>query len=126
MNNNAKFRRWPLNNFNTPKTVGSRTASILTGFRQTPPQFGPVDNNAAARQEFRRLNPIKPEGKWVAVISSSDVIASKKRAAIGKGTYYSPDNKFSTKSENSNDVIYAFHRMRSSGSAAPAKKGALR
>ena len=126
MNNNAMFRKWPLNNFNSARTVGTHNAGILSGVRPTPPSFGSTNNAVESRQEFRRLNPVKPEGKWVAVMSSSDVIASKKRAAIGKSAYYSPNNMFSTKRSNVNEVNHVIQKMRSSGSVAPAKKGALR
>jgi len=120
------FRKWPLNNFNSARTVGNHNAGILSGVRPTPPSFDSTNNNVESRQEFRRLNPIKPESKWTVVMSSSDVIASKKRAAIGRSTYYSPDNTFSTKRANVNEVNHVLQRVRSSGSVAPAKKGALR
>lgn len=125
MNDNAVFRRWPLNNFNSVRTVGNHNAGILSGPRPTPPLFDSANNNVEARQEFRRLNPVKSESKWTVVMSASDVIASKKRAAIGKSTYYSPDNTFSTKRANFNDVNHVLQRVRSSGSVAPAKKGAI-
>ncbi len=118
------FRRQPLNYHNHPATVGPRNVGILFGIRQTPPQYG-VDNNIASRREFWRTSPVVPAGKWKQVASSSDVIASKKRAAIGKGTFYSPNGAFSTKRSNTNDVSHTIRRMRSSGSVAPAKKGAI-
>lgn len=113
MNNNAMFRRWPLNNFNFARTVGPHNTGILYGINQTPPSFGSTNNAAETRKEFRRLNPIKPDSKWTAVMSSSDVVASKKRSAIGKSTYYSPDNAFSTKRTNINEVNHVMRKIRS-------------
>jgi hypothetical protein len=114
------FRRQPLNYNNHPTTVGPYNRGILFGVRQTPPQYG-GDNNVAARREFWRTNPTVPNGKWDYISSSSDVTAAKKRAAIGKGSFYSPDGAFSTKRSNANDVRYSIRKMRSSGSVAPAK-----
>ena len=114
------FRRQPLNYHNHPTTVGPHNVGVLFGIRQTPPQYG-VNNNVAPRREFWRTNPTVPIGKWKQVSSSSDVIAAKKRAAIGKSSFYSPDGAFSTKRSNTNDVRYSVRRMRSSGSVAPAK-----
>ena len=125
MNDNAVFRRWPLNYHNTATTVGPHNVGVLHGVRPTPPQYG-GENNIAARREFWRVNQVKPTPeKWIPVASSSDVIAAKKRLAIGKGTFYSPDGAFSTKRANTNDVKQTLTRVRSSGSVAPAKKGAV-
>ncbi len=115
------FRRQPLNYNNHPRTVGPHNSGILFGIRQTPPQYSSVDNNIASRHEFWKTNPTVPIGKWKQVSSSSDVIAAKKRAAIGKGSFYSPDGAFSTKRSNTNDVRHSVRRLRSSGSVAPAK-----
>lgn len=115
------FRRWPLNNFNSARQVGNHNAGILSGVTPTPPLFDSTNNSVEARQEFRRLNPLKPESKWIVVMSSSDVIASKKRAAIGKSVYYSSDNTFSSKRANVNEVNHVMRNVRST-----AKKGALR
>lgn len=103
------FRRWPLNNF--AKTVGPHNNGILYGINKTPPSFGSTNNTVEAIPEFRRLNPIKPDSKWTAIISSSDVVASKKRATIGKSTYYSPDNEIFTK--RTNTVDYVMGKIRS-------------
>jgi len=120
MDYNTMFRRQPLNYNNHPTTVGPHNVGILFGIRQTPPQYG-GDNNVASRREFWRTSPTVPVGKWKQVSSSSDVIAAKKSAAIGKDSFYSPDGAFSTKRSNTNDVRYSVRRMRSSGSVAPAK-----
>ena len=122
MDRNAVFRRQPLNYNNHPATVGPHNVGILMGVRQTPPQYG-GENNVSARREFWRTSPIVPAGKWKQVGSSSDVIAAKKRAAVGKGSFYSPNNEFSTKRANVNDVRQKIQRVRSSGSVAPAKVG---
>lgn len=118
MNNNSTFIRWPLNHI-SPKTVGPSNVGILTGVRPTPPQYG-GDNNVNARREFWRVGPAAESNvKWTPPVSSSDVIAAKKRAAVGKGTYYSPNNKYSTKGYNTNDARQHLRRMRSSGYVAP-------
>ena len=124
MDYNSVFRRQPLNYNNHPTTVGPHNSGVLFGIRPTPPQYG-VDNNIAPRHEFWRTSPTVPVGKWKQVGSSSDVIAAKKRAAIGKSAFYSTDGAFSTKRSNTNDVRHIVRRMRSSGSVAPAKKGAI-
>lgn len=113
MDSNTMFRRQPLNYNNHARTVGPHNVGILFGMRPTPPQYG-VDNNIASLREFRRVPPTFPAGKWRQVGASSDVIASRKRMAIGKGTFYSPDGAFSTKRQNGNDVRRIIRRMRSS------------
>jgi len=118
------FRRQPLNYNNYPHSVGARSNGVLVGIRQTPSQYG-GENNVPSRREFIRAYATKPDAKWTPVKASSDVIAAKKRAAIGKGTFYSTDTQFSTKRFNANDIHHTIRRMRSSGSAAPAKKGAV-
>ena len=113
MDSNSTFRRQPLNYNNHPRIVGSHNAGILFGVRSTPPQYG-INNNIASLHEFRRAPSTFPSGKWRQVGSSSDVTASRKRTAIGKGTYYSPNNAFSTKRQNVNDVRHILRKMRSS------------
>ena len=124
MDANSMFRRQPLNYNNSPRSFGARSNGVLFGIRQTPAQYG-GENNISSRREFFRAYTTKPDAKWTPVKASSDVIAAKKRAAIGKGTFYSTDNQFSTKRFNTNDIHHTIRRMRSSGSAAPAKKGAI-
>ena len=113
MDANAMFRRQPLNYHNHPRTVGPHNTGILFGMRPTPPQYG-ADNNVVSLHEFRRTSATFPAGKWRQVGSSSDVIASRKRSAIGRGTLYSPDGAFTTKRQSLNDVRHTIRRMRSS------------
>jgi hypothetical protein len=117
MNNNSTFIRWPLNHISA-RTVGPQNVGILTGVRPTPPQYG-GDNNVNARHEFLRVGQAQPNVKWTPPGSSSDVIAAKKRAAVGKGTYYSSTNEYSTKRHSANDARQHLRRMRSSGYVAP-------
>jgi hypothetical protein len=111
--NSSMFRRQPLNYNNHPRTVGPHNVGILFGVRPTPPQYG-GNNDVASLHEFRRAPSTFSAGKWRQVGSSSDVIASKKRAAIGRGTLYSTDGAFSTKRQSINDVRQSIRRMRSS------------
>lgn len=113
MDSNSTFRRQPLNYNQHPRTVGPTNTGILFGVRPTPPQFG-INNNIASLHEFRRATVTPTPGKWRQVGSSSDVVASKKRAAIGRGTLYSPNEAFSTKRQNTNDVRHVIRKMRSS------------
>ena len=113
MDSNSTFRRQPLNYNHHPRTVGPNHTGILFGMRPTPPQFG-INNDIVSLHEFRRAPATFPDGKWRQVGSSSDVIASKKRAAIGRGTYYSPNSAFSTKRQNVNDIRHVVRKMRSS------------
>ena len=113
MDSNSTFRRQPLNYNHHPRTVGPNNNGILFGVRPTPPQFG-INNDIVSLHEFRRVPSTSVPGKWRQVGASSDVIASKKRAAIGRGTYFSPNNAFSTKRQNVNDVRHTIRRMRSS------------
>jgi hypothetical protein len=113
MNSNATFRRQPLNYNNHPRTVGPTNRGTLIGVRPTPPQFG-INNNVVSLHEFRRAPATFLRGKWKQPGSSSDVIASKKRNAIGTGAYYSSNGIFSTKRQNVNDVQHVLKKLRSS------------
>ena len=84
MNNNK--RKWPIN---TVPQVRQRSVGILYAAKQTPTPF---DNNQIAKKEFHRLNQIKPDGKWNVVLSGNDVVSSRKKSEIGKGTYTSHTN----------------------------------
>lgn len=83
MNNNK--RKWPIN---TVPQVRQHSVGILYAAKQTPISFG----NSAISKEFHRLNPIKPNGKWNAILSGNDVVSSRKRSEIRKGTYTPPTN----------------------------------
>jgi hypothetical protein len=78
MNTNEMFRKWPLNNLNNVKLVENYDLGILSVMNPPSPSS---KNNVEA-------NPIKSDDKWNAILSSSDVIASKKRVAIGTKIYY--------------------------------------
>ena len=113
MDSNSTFRRQPLNYNHHPRTVGPNNKGILFGVRPTPPQFG-ITNDIVSLHEFRRAPATFPDNKWRQVGSSSDVIASKKRAAIGRSTYYSSNSAFSTKRQSVNDIRHIVRKMRSS------------
>lgn len=81
MNTNKKVRRWPLTNSIQPRSVAPKGAGILYEVSQVTPS---TNKNVEAISEHRRLNPIRQEGKWTAIMSSADVVASRKRKAIEK------------------------------------------
>lgn len=136
IDNNAIFRRQPLNFNQTPFAMSFHRHGVLTGTRPTPPQFAPMqtqpnmEDKVNARHEFFRSTPLKKDepgmlNKYIPVASSSDIISKKKRNAIGKSSFYSKTGEYSTKNFNANDSKMARRGARSSGSVAPKKKGAI-
>jgi hypothetical protein len=136
IDNNAIFRRYPLNYNQTPFAMSFHRYGVLSGTRPTPPQFAPLqtqpnmEDKVNARHEFFRASPSQKDtvgmlNKYIPVASSSDIISKKKRNAIGRSSYYSNTGDFSTKNFNVNDSKTARRMARSSGSVAPKKKGAI-
>lgn len=129
IDNNAVFRRQPLNYNNAPFAMVYHSYGILSGVRPTPPQFidtqPNMEDKVNIRQEYWRANPnIVYKNKFIGPKDSSTITNMRKRQAIGKSSYYSTSGEFSTKNYNTNDTRTAIRMARSSGSVAPKKKGA--
>lgn len=131
--NNAVFRRQPLNYNQYPGVMNYHHNGILRGLRPTPPQFASfqtqpnMEDKVNARREFWRV-PVKEnvgKTKFIAPSDSSTLTSARKRNAIGRSSYYSSNGMFSTKNYNVNDTHHAIQKIRSSGSVAPKKKGAV-
>ena len=130
IDNNAVFRRQPLNYHNTPFVMHYHRYGILHGVRPTPPQFAPLqtqpnmEDKVNTRREYFRANPdnIVYKNKYIGVKDSSTVTDLRKRQSVGKSSYYSSTNDFTTKNYNANDTRSALRTARSSGSVAPMKK----
>lgn len=138
IDNNAIFRRQPLNYNQTPFAMSFHKYGVLSGIRPTPPQFAPMqtqpnmEDKVNARREFWRATPSSNNAnttarltKYIPVASSSTITSERKRNAIGRSSYYSRSGDFSTKNYNANDTRTAIRMARSSGSVAPKKKGAV-
>jgi len=136
IDNNAIFRRQPLNFNQTPFAMSFHRNGVLNGVRPTPPQFAPMqtqpnmEDKVNARHEFWRITPSAKDkigqlNKYIPVASSSTITSDRKRNAIGRSSYYSKSGDFSTKNYNANDSKTATRMARSGGSVAPKKKGAI-
>jgi hypothetical protein len=132
MDNNAIFRRRPLNYNQFPNAMTFHKNGVLSGIRPTPPQFAPqqtqpnMEDKVNTRKEFWRV-PLKEnvgKTKFIAPSDSSTLTSARKRVAVGRSSYYSTSGDFSTKNYNINVAKQAVQRLRSSGSVAPKKKGA--
>jgi hypothetical protein len=124
-----------------PHTAPSHNAGALPGRHPNPPQFYPADNSsqfANARYEYSRVSSkysntngsvaLAQSNKYIAPTASSMFTSARKRLAVGKSSYKQglPDSALlSYKSYNTNDVKTALRMVRSSGSVAPKKKGAI-
>ena len=132
IDNNAVFRRQPLNYNQAPHVMSYHRNGILTGVRPTPPQFFSMQSQNMAdtvnsRREFWRVTTKDNVGnanKFIPPVSSSDIVSKLKRNAIGRSSYYSRTGEFSTKNYYPNDSRTATRMARSGGSSAPKKKGA--
>jgi len=133
MDNNAIFRRQPLNYHQFPGAMSFHKNGVLRGIRPTPPQFAPqqtqpnAEDKVNTRKEFWRV-PLKEnvgKTKFIAPSDSSTLTSARKRVAVGRSTYYSSSGDFSTKNYDTNVANHAIQRVRSSGSVAPKKKGAI-
>ena len=130
--NNAVFRRQPLNYNQAPHVMSYHSNGVLSGPRPTPPQFFSMQSQTMtdtvnARREFWRVTTKENVGnanKFIPPVSSSDVVSKLKRNAIGRSSYYSSSGDFSTKNYNANDSRTAARMARSGGSSVPKKKGA--
>lgn len=91
-----KNRRWPLT-MNSAQTRNN-SVDILYEFKSAVPNLSErtAIKNVEAMAEFHRLNPIKKEATWDGIMSSSDVVASKRKKAIDRGIYYSKMSPKST------------------------------
>lgn len=132
IDNNATFRRQPLNYHNYPFVMNYHSLGVLSGVRPTPPQFAPLqtqpnmEDKVNVRHEFFRTTPTPNyKNKYIAPSDSSSNTSLRKRLAIGKSSYYSSSGDFSTKNYNPNDSRTAIRTARSSGYIAPKKKGAI-
>jgi hypothetical protein len=134
--NNAIFRRQPLNYNQSPFVMSFHRYGVLNGVRPTPQQFAPMqtqpnmEDKVNARHEFWRTTPSAKDkigqlNKYIPVASSSTITSNRKRNAIGRSSYYSKSGDFSTKNYNTNDSKTAIRMSRSGGSVGPKKKGAI-
>jgi hypothetical protein len=86
-----------------------------------------MEDKVNTRREFWRVPSKENVGKtkFIAPSDSSTLTSARKRNAVGRSSYYSSSGIFSTKNYNVNDTHHAIQKIRSSGSAAPKKKGAV-
>lgn len=130
--------RYTDNTTNPPKiTTGGN--SIITGIGAMPTKFYPSDSSSMfsrARCTYKndistpRYNRYSFGKKQLSRYSSSQHIHLKKINAIGKSSKgfrydsgYIKTQPLAFSSINRNDVKKALHKVRSSGSVSPAKKG---
>jgi hypothetical protein len=134
MDNNSVYRYQPLNNNQCALAMDYHNHGILQGVRATPKQYGSMQPNMEdkvnMRHAFWRVTPSvnsnlgKPH-KYIPPGSASSVTTARKQNAIGKSSYYSHNELYSTKDYNVNDSRSSLRMVRSGGSVAPKKKGAV-
>lgn len=133
MDNNAIFRRQPLNYHQFPIVMSYHKHGVLQGVRPTPPQYAPLqtqpnmEDKVNVRKEFWRV-PLKEnvgKTKFIPPSDSSTFTSARKRYAVGRSSYYSNSGSFSTKNVDYNVTNNALRRARSNGSIAPKKVGAV-
>lgn len=132
MDNNSVYRYQPLNNNQGVLAMNYHNNGILQGVRATPKQYGSMQPNMEdkvnVRHAFWRVSTPEKSGKplkYIPPSSASSVTASRKQNAIGKSSYYSHNGLYSTKDYNVNDSRSSLRMVRSGGSVAPKKKGAI-
>ena len=93
--NNAIFRRQPLNYHQLPRAMNYHHNGILQGLRPTPPQFASyqtqpnMEDKVNTRREFWRVPSKENVGKtkFIAPSDSSTLTSARKRNAVGRSSY---------------------------------------